>query len=70
MKTIKAWVGFCNDDPHYGYTSDTYRDGIPFDAITIFKSRTEARYRFQDVRRCYVTITETRRRKKRARTKP
>ena len=69
MSTIKAWVGFVDDKPHFGYTADTYRDGTPFDAITVFKSRAEARYRFQDVRRCYVTISETRK-KKRVRSKP
>ena len=55
-KTFRAWVGFCNEKPYMGCTFDTYRDQIPFDAITIFKSRTEARYRFQDVRRCEISI--------------
>lgn len=60
-KKFRAWVGFCDGKPHFGYSSDTYRDGAPFDALTIFKSRTEARYRFQDVRRCEVSIKPVRR---------
>ncbi len=64
-KKFRAWVGFCDDKPFMGYAADTRRDGIPFDATIIFKSRTEARYRFHDVRRCEITIKPVRRRSKR-----
>ncbi len=61
MSTFKAWVGFTEGIPHKGPIRDDYGT---VGCVQIFGSQAEARKRFQDVRRVYVTINKTRPRKR------
>jgi hypothetical protein len=46
-----GWAGFCDDRLYFQMTTDTYSKAAMAD---IYKSRREARKRFQDVREVFV----------------
>lgn len=51
-KKIRAWAGFCDDRLDYGW--NLFDE--PSKIMSIFKTKKEAKERFQDVRRVTITI--------------
>lgn len=50
-----GWVGYCEDKPYLENVHDDY--GM-FSGAELFKSKKEARKRFEDVRPVFVGVTE------------
>ncbi len=52
-KQIKAWAGFVNDELNMGWIEDEkYKDKL----YGIFKTRTEARKHYEDVRKVKIIL--------------
>jgi hypothetical protein len=55
---VLGWVGFTDDKPYWESCGDDYsKIGETFQATNIFKSKKEARKRFQDVRPVVVVVS-------------
>jgi len=57
MKKFKriGWAGFVNDKPYFENTNDSYSIGSATTPIAdIFKTKTEAKKRFEDVREVFI----------------
>lgn len=53
--TRNFWVGFTDGEPHVAVYTDDY--GL-HRGMQVFTQRSEARRRFEDVRRCEVQVKE------------
>jgi hypothetical protein len=57
MKRI-GFVGIVDSRPDFGYVFDEYCDGIGVAGVTIYRSKKEARKRFEKVLPVYIPTLE------------